>query len=53
MVEFEHADLSESTFTDVDLSRSRFRNVALDRVVMRGAWVHEMDLSGPPSRASW
>jgi hypothetical protein len=46
VAEFAHQDLAGSTFEDVTLAGSRFRNVDLSRVVVRGAWVHDVEIHG-------
>jgi uncharacterized protein YjbI with pentapeptide repeats len=43
---FEDVDLSGASFRDVDLTGSRFRLVDLSRVVIRGAEVHDVEITG-------
>jgi DinB superfamily/Pentapeptide repeats (8 copies) len=47
---FERADLAGSQFRSVDLANTRFHDVALDGVVMRGAEMADVEISGEIGR---
>ena len=46
MVDYKNKDLRGSDFDIVDLADSRFHNVNLSGVVIRGAWMKDVDIDG-------